>query len=60
MDPNESLRQLRLMVSPAAHGNLGADEFAEAFMALDQWLSGGGFLPADWTNLKYGERKEEY
>ena len=54
MDPNETLRLLRLTIKQmavdtdpdirAAH----ADEIAEYFEALDGWMSTGGFLPKAW------------
>lgn len=54
MDPNETLRLLRLTVaqmrvdeSPEIR-KAHADEIAEYVEALDGWLSGGGFLPDAW------------
>lgn len=54
MDPSETLRLLRLTIKqmrvdedPAiklAH----AEEIAEYFEALDEWLLKEGFLPGDW------------
>ena len=54
MDPNETLRLIRLTIKQmdvdenpyikAAH----AEEIAEYFEALDEWLSKGGFLPTHW------------
>lgn len=54
MDPNETLRLLRLTIKQMrvdedpgvrkAH----AEEVAEYFEALDQWLSRGGFPPEAW------------
>lgn len=54
MDPDETLRQLRLTIKQMrvdestevrkAH----ADEIAEHFEALDGWLTTGGFLPKAW------------
>lgn len=56
MDPNETLRLLRLTIKQmavdedpgvrAAH----AAEVAEYFEALDEWISKGGFLPRDWRD----------
>lgn len=56
MDPNETLTKLREIkrriqanvdtgtpLSPA-----DAPDMADLFEALDDWLSKGGFLPADW------------
>lgn len=55
MDPNETLRVLRLTIRQmdadenpaikAAH----AEEVAEYFEALDEWLSRGGLLPEAWS-----------
>jgi hypothetical protein len=54
MDPNETLRLLRLTIKQLrvdedpgvrkAH----ADEIADYFDALDEWLSRGGFPPEVW------------
>lgn len=50
MDPNEALRVVR----EAARRLLdeydaeAAYELAERFVALDEWLTRGGFLPAVW------------
>lgn len=51
MDPNETLAKLRRLAANVH--NYGAEyddgeEFAELVVALDEWLSQGGFLPADW------------
>lgn len=62
MDPEETLRQLRLLTesvnSSADEANRAevatadlteeAENFATLFGALDEWLAGGGFLPASW------------
>lgn len=54
MDPNETLRLLRLTVAQMRadeHPDIRkahADEIAEYFDALDEWLSRGGFLPEAW------------
>lgn len=54
MDPNEALRQLRLTIkqmrvdTDPAIRQAHADEIAEYFEALDEWLTRGGFLPEDW------------
>lgn len=55
MDPNETLRLLRLTIKQMdvdtddrirmAH----ADEIAEYFQGLDDFLTRGGFLPNDWA-----------
>lgn len=54
MDPNETLRMLRLTIKQLrvdedtdvweAHAN----EICEYFEALDDWLSRGGFPPEEW------------
>jgi len=59
MDPNEALKNAReaakrLLVP--TRGTEGRDAIedgeilAEAFEALDGWLTGGGFLPESWTD----------
>ena len=55
MDPNETLRLLRLTLTqmrvdedPAIR-KAHADEAAEYFAALDEWLSKGGASPAAWN-----------
>lgn len=54
MDPNEALRISRMLVREAHASftsHLEDEEIArlvEAFDALDQWLTNGGFLPAAW------------
>lgn len=54
MDPNEALKLARALLSDMrAAPNEGryaelADQFAEAFEALDGWLTRGGGLPTDW------------
>lgn len=47
MDPNETLRELRHLIEINGEENF-SEEIAEKFTALDEWLSKGGFLPADW------------
>lgn len=57
MGPDEALRVIRVAVAMTqritAAGTDRVDEcwrdLAEAAHALDTWLSGGGFLPKDWT-----------
>jgi hypothetical protein len=57
MDPNQALlnardaaRDLRSHID---RGNASpadlVEELVEAFEALDGWISGGGFLPSDWS-----------
>lgn len=47
MDPNATLAQIRHMVK---EGSFCEDfaEIAELIEALDEWLSKGGYLPAEW------------
>ena len=58
MDPNEVLRLLRLTCKQFAvdeHPAIRqahAEEIIEHFEALDEWLSRGGFLPADWSRTE--------
>lgn len=56
MDPNEALRKLRAAYSRYEDvvGNAtgpiidAASDMRDAAVALDEWLSAGGFLPTDW------------
>ncbi len=61
MDPTETLRRLRNIMaafdaedatpmSTADTERLASlgEEFVNTFEDLDEWLSKGGFLPADW------------
>lgn len=49
MDPDETLKSARAAAERVhASSDDAAIELAEAFEALDGWLSKGGFLPADW------------
>ena len=58
MDPNATLAELRgaasRIVDELDHERQpdldDVQRIAEAFQDLDEWLSKGGFLPADWTN----------
>lgn len=59
MDPNAALDQLRAMVrevlgvSPGPTDvDVDANQLAETFDALDEWLTGGGFLPKDWLSAR--------
>lgn len=62
MDPNETLKcakaALREMREADKAGDdedrymLAAADVAEYFEALDEWLSKGGFLPADWDAMR--------
>jgi hypothetical protein len=63
MDPNEALELARAAVAHWNYGERGDDDMKQfdalvnAFEALDQWLSKGGFLPADWSKATYEEPK---
>lgn len=57
MDPNETLRQIRLALvefnafdeMTDAHTQIEVlDWLAAKVEALDEWMSKGGFLPAPW------------
>lgn len=51
MDPNETLRMLRRWAAGMADPAWTSEEDAQnAFTDLDEWLSKGGFLPAEWAN----------
>lgn len=55
MDPNEALTRCREAVQFFASDYMSVDawdmieQFTDHFEALDKWLTGGGFLPADWN-----------
>jgi hypothetical protein len=59
MDPNEILRALRALAATVLRDHENADgsgvdqddasALAEHFAALDEWISGGGFLPESWA-----------
>ncbi len=55
MDPDEVLRKMRAAIAAASSATAG-DGFDQAMLdavdaaeALDEWLSGGGYLPAAWN-----------
>lgn len=53
MDPNAALAQLRQAYSDyedtrGEDGDPAADAMRDAAVALDEWLSKGGFLPNAW------------
>jgi hypothetical protein len=57
MDPDETLRRLRTLcgrveametTEDVAGLALAAAECVELFVALDSWISRGGFLPRAW------------
>jgi len=52
MDPNANLIEQRriaqaIVDSPDAH-SYGAVRLAELVLALDQWMTNGGFAPGEW------------
>ena len=58
MDPDEALKNARAALlslragesdSEAPCNSPSCDDLADAFEALDGWLSKGGFLPCDWA-----------
>jgi hypothetical protein len=57
MDPNQALADARAACEQWAHSERGDHdlvalaELVNAFEALDQWLSRGGFLPRDWRSV---------
>lgn len=56
MDINEALRRMRIMAMTAQHAiDVGSNEapvltqgVLTQWQAIDEWLSTGGFLPAQW------------
>lgn len=58
MDVNETLRLMREALSEFEDTRGGYDSAAinassdmrDRFVALDEWLSRGGYLPADWNH----------
>lgn len=57
MDPDEALRQIRLLIKQMAEEDghpvyptfvQHARDLAEVVEGLDEWLTKGGFPPADW------------
>jgi hypothetical protein len=60
MDPNENLREQRALAEQLADGFNGDQDSAANYMndaarlaelqqALDEWITGGGFLPNGWA-----------
>jgi hypothetical protein len=55
MDPNTALRNIRALCRDIDRASINAEvldlaeELAQHIEGLDQWLSAGGFPPADWT-----------
>ena len=61
MDPDEALKKAReaLVLYNRRYNDKGtglseANDLADAFEALDGWLSKGGFLPDDWRRKDGG------
>lgn len=59
MDPDEALKKVReaLVLYSRRYKDKGtglseADDLADAFESLDDWVSRGGFLPKDWQPKK--------
>ena len=53
MDPDEALKRAREAAQRYKRNiprdpPVAADDLADAFEAIDSWLSNGGFLPQDW------------
>ena len=63
MDPDVALRELRdlaaAVLDVAPPGRDQADELAERFSALDEWIMSGGHLPAAWHLAQVEARTEE-
>ncbi len=59
MDPNANLKEQRELAEFILSHNITltddvdkADRLAELVLALDEWISKGGFLPAGWANAQ--------
>lgn len=56
MDPNQALKNARASVARIDESITPSEEdvaaLADAFEALDGWLSGGGFLPTEWSGSR--------
>lgn len=59
MDPNETLATIRGIIQTLAEKEAAGgpdaltdeeERFSGAFRDLDEWLTGGGFRPLEWTN----------
>lgn len=53
MDPNANLAEQRRIFATLTDGTANdriarLERLAELAQALDEWLSGGGFLPREW------------
>lgn len=52
MDPNIALKNAREAVESLSKNGFkpgNTNKLLMAFMALDEWLKNGGFLPTDWN-----------
>lgn len=54
MDPNENLAEQRRIFARLDAGNereqtADLERLADLAQALDEWISGGGFLPDEWA-----------
>lgn len=54
MDPDAALARIRLLAVTALGGRVGAAhaELADCVHSLDEWITRGGFLPADWADTR--------
>ena len=53
MDPNKTLAELLAISNRVVNAGVlpyDAMELAELVLALNTWISSGGFLPDDWTD----------
>ena len=58
MDPDQALANIRALVAKISRGSsLGLErklelaiDLAEQIEALDEWLTNGGFKPAEWRS----------
>jgi len=50
MDVNELLAQIRVLAGRLVNGDMNeeAAELAEKVIAMDEWLTTGGYLPQVW------------
>ena len=69
MDPNANLKELRALVAfvledpdsePFQDLTEQAENMAELFQALDEWISAGGFFPAIWLVHQHGKGRERH
>lgn len=63
MDPNKALKELRELYNKVM-ATEGSDaevtyELVSSIEALDNWLTRGGFLPADWQKQAKGGRQKQ-